>query len=112
MLKVVLIAMFFGVDISYVVEELNKRIELRRFAKIGEIPETKKIYRFTSRFSDKQFVGLISGTLSAICVKRGRNRVILVDSTDISLDLNWLRKKIKKADLEEKEFKQVVSIIF
>jgi hypothetical protein len=31
--------------------------------------------------------------------------VILVDSTDISLDLNWLRKKIKKADLEEKEFK-------
>ena len=105
MLKVVLIAMFFGLDISYVVEELNNRIELRRFAKMCEIPETKKIYRFASRFSEKQFVGLISGTLSAICVKRGRNGVILVDSTDISLDLNWLRKKIKKADLEEKEFK-------
>jgi hypothetical protein len=58
-----------------------------------------------SRFSEKQFVGLISGTLSAICAKRGRNRVILVDSTDISLDLNWLKKKIKKADLEEREFK-------
>jgi hypothetical protein len=105
MLKVVLIAMFFGVDISYVVEELNNRIELRRFARVGEIPEAKKIYRFTSRFREKQFVGLISGTLSTICVKRRRNRVILVDSTDISLDLNWLRKKIKKADLEEREFK-------
>jgi hypothetical protein len=105
MLKVVLIAMFFGVDISYVIDELNNRIELRRFAKMGKIPETKEIYRFMSRFREKQFVGLISGTLSAICVKRGRKRVILVDSTDISLDLNWLRKKIKKANLEEREFK-------
>jgi hypothetical protein len=105
LIKLFLIAMFFGVDISYVVDELNNRIELRRFAKMGKIPETKKIYRFMSRFSEKQFVGLISGTLSVICVKRGRNRVILVDSTDISLDLNWLRKKIKKADLEERVFK-------
>jgi hypothetical protein len=40
MLKVVLIAMFFGVDISYVIDELNNRIELRRFAKMGKIPET------------------------------------------------------------------------
>jgi hypothetical protein len=43
MVKIVLIAMFFGVDISYVVEELNNRIELRRFAKMGKILETKKI---------------------------------------------------------------------
>jgi len=28
-----------------------------------------------------------------------------VDSTDVSLDLNWFRKKITKADLEGKEFK-------
>lgn len=105
MFKVVLIAMFFAVDISYVVEELNRRIELRRFAKVGEIPEAEKIYRFLSRFSEKQFVRSISGVLSSICVKRGRNRVILIDSTEISLDLNWFRKKIRKSDLEEKEFK-------
>jgi hypothetical protein len=29
----------------------------------------------------------------------------LTDSTDISIDLNWFKKKIKKKDLEEKEFK-------
>jgi hypothetical protein len=46
MFKIVLIAMFFGVCISYVVEEPNNRIEERRFAKEGEIPEAKKIYRF------------------------------------------------------------------
>jgi len=43
--------------------------------------------------------------LGSICVKRGRNRVLIVDSTDVSLDLNWFRKKITKADLEGKEFK-------
>ena len=105
MFKIVLIAMFFSLDISYVVKELNRRIELRRFAKVGEIPEAKEIYRFLSRFSEKQFVGLVLGVVGSICVKRGRNRVLIVDSTDVSLDLNWFKKKKKKADLEEKEFK-------
>ncbi|RCV63252.1 hypothetical protein C5S53_14985 [Methanophagales archaeon] len=44
MFKIVLIAMCFGVCISYVVEKPNNRIEQRRFAKEGEIPEAKKIY--------------------------------------------------------------------
>jgi len=58
-----------------------------------------------SRFSEEQFVGFVSGVLSSICAKRRRNRVLIVDSTDVSLDLNWFRKKdkkITKADLEEK----------
>ena len=57
MLRIILIAMFFSVDISYVVKELNRRIKLRRFAKVGEIPEAKEIYRFLSRFGEEQFVG-------------------------------------------------------
>jgi len=56
-----------------------------------------------ARFDEKQFIGLVLGVLDSICVKRGRNRVLIVDSTDVSLDLNWLRKT--KADLEGKEFK-------
>jgi len=38
MFKIVLIAIFFSVDISYVISELLKRAELRRFAKLVEIP--------------------------------------------------------------------------
>ncbi len=38
-------------------------------------------------------LGFFSGVLSSICVKRGRNRVLIVDSTDVSLDLNRFRKK-------------------
>ena len=75
------------------VKELNRRIKLRRFAKVGEIPEAEEIYRFLSRFSEEQFVGFVSGVLSSICAKRGRNRVLIVDSTDVSLDLNGFRKK-------------------
>ena len=55
-----------------------------------------------SRFGEEQFVGFVSGVLSSICAKRRRNRVLIVDSTDVSLDLNGLGKKITKADLEEK----------
>ena len=36
--------------------------------------------------------------------KKGRRRALIVDSTDVSLDLNWFKRKIKKADLEEREF--------
>ena len=105
MFKIVLIAIFFSVDISYVISELQKREELRRFAKLVEIPEAKDIYRFLSRFSEEQFIGFVLGVLSSICLKRGRNRVLIVDSTDVPLDLNWFRKKITKADLAGKEFK-------
>jgi len=55
-----------------------------------------------SRFSEEQFAGFVSGVLSSICARRGRNRVLIVDSTDVSLDLNWFRKKITKADPEGK----------
>ena len=73
MLKIILIAMFFSVDISYVVAELKRRKELRCFAQVGEIPDAQKIYRFLSRFSEEQFVGFVSGVLNLICVKTGRN---------------------------------------
>jgi len=67
MFKIVLIAMFFSVDIPYVISELLKRAELRRFAKLVEIPEANDIYRFLGRFDEKQFIGLVIGVLGSIC---------------------------------------------
>jgi len=75
-----------------------------------KIPEAKEIYRFLSKFDEKQFIKLVSGVLNSICVKRGRNKTILVDSTDISLDLNWFKGRIKREDLEEREFKLGYSV--
>jgi hypothetical protein len=96
--KIVLIAMFFSLDITYVVIELHKRRELRSFAKLEEIPEVAEIYRVLGRFSEKQFVDGFLGILSSICVKKGRRRALIVDSNDVSLDLNWFKRKIKWED--------------
>jgi hypothetical protein len=105
MLRIVLIAIFFSVEISYVVEEMKKRKSLRAFALLGEVPDAPQIYRFLGKYRAEQFMGLVSGVLNSICARKGRGGVILVDSTDLSVDLNWFRKRINKADLEDREFK-------
>ena len=51
--KIVLTAMFFSVDVSYVIKELNCRKELRRFLNIDEIIDKSYIYRFLSRFTSE-----------------------------------------------------------
>jgi len=106
MIRITLIAMFFSQEISYVIKELKQRKKLRNFAKIQEIPSDKQIYRFLSRFLEEQFVSITLGILNSLCCRRGRNKIkIIVDSTDIQVDLNWFRRKIRKKDLENKEFK-------
>ena len=37
--------------------------------------------------------------------------MLIVDSTDVSLDLNWFRKKITKADLEEKKVQMEIFFV-
>jgi len=106
MLRMTFIAMFFSQEIAYVVKELKERKKLRNFVKIQEIPSDKQIYRFLSRFSEEQFVSITLGILNSLCCRRGRNKAkIIVDSTDIQVDLNWFRRKITKKNLEDKEFK-------
>ena len=36
--RIVLVAMYFSVDIAYVVQEMKTREELRRFAGVAEVP--------------------------------------------------------------------------
>ena len=59
MLKVVLIAIFFSRDVSFVLNELEERSELRIFAGISEVPSNDKLSRFMGQFTDKQFINLV-----------------------------------------------------
>jgi hypothetical protein len=104
MLRIVLIAMFFSVEFSYVLAELERKKELRAFTHLGELPNALQLSRFLSRFDKTQFIGFISGVLNAICTKRWRGGAIVIDSTDLTVDLNWFRRKITKADLEERDY--------
>jgi hypothetical protein len=98
--------MFFTVDCAYVVNELRNRIGLRRFAHIADVPSSDEVYRFLSKFDEDRFVSLTAGILNSVCprIKRRRTGTILIDSTAITLDLNWFRRTITKNQLVTREF--------
>ncbi len=101
-LKVIILAMFFGVEISYAVNEVNKRLELRKFLRIEEEVKLRSVYSFMSEFEADQFTSFVFSILNANSNKR-RNKpsILILDWTDISLDLNPFRKK----DLNNKPYK-------
>lgn len=105
-LRIAIISMFFTVDCAYVVNELRNRIGLRRFAHIADVPSSDEVYRFLSKFDEDRFVSLTAGILNSVCprTKRRRAGTILIDSTAITLDLNWFRRTITKAQLKTREF--------
>jgi len=47
---------------------------LRRFAKVGEIPEAKEIYRFLSRFGEEQFVGFFFRCFELDMCQKGKKQ--------------------------------------
>ncbi len=106
MLRVVLLAMFFSKELSYVREELTTRCNLRKFARIPEVPTSQQLYSFLGKFTVTQVLELVFGILNTFCTPRQRGRsTILVDSTEIRVDLNWFRKKYTKRVLEARDFK-------
>ena len=53
-LKVIILAMFFELKISYAVSG-NKRLDLRKFLKIEEEVKLRSVYSFMSEFEADQF---------------------------------------------------------
>jgi len=106
MFRVMIISMFFCLDVSYVLRELKGRGELRKFAGVENVPDVLDFYRFMSRFSGENFLKMVNGILNCqLKTKRRGKTTILVDSTDLSVDLNFQRRKITKKSLEDRDFK-------
>jgi hypothetical protein len=101
-LSIIFMAMFFCEDITYIVQEVTKRPELRRFLNIRAVPTAARIYRFSSQFSEDQFVTLTWRILNTLCAHRSLNqeRTLIIDGTSLSIDLNWFRKKYTKSNLD------------
>ncbi|HPW10390.1 MAG TPA: transposase [Methanoregulaceae archaeon] len=106
-IKIALVAMFFSVDIAFVVQEMRTRKKLRRFIGIPDNVSVDTIYRFFSKCDEAQFVSVISGILNSCCTHRRKrgNMTFLIDATAITLDLNWFRRTFSKKQLEKREFK-------
>ena len=104
-MKITLTSMFFSTKISHVVEELKRRGDLREFLGIKEdIPETGYIYTFLSKFDLNSFIAMILRILNSVTKRRQRNTRLIIDCTDVSVDINWFRK-CKQADLEGKDYR-------
>jgi len=102
MLKVIILAMFFELDVSYAVSEVNKRLELRKFLRIEEEVKLRAVYSFMAEFEADQFINFVFSILNANSKKsRSRPSILILDWTDISLDLNPFRKR----DLNNKPYK-------
>jgi len=105
-LKIVLLSMFFSSDVSYAVKETEEREKLRKFLKISSVPSENEIYTTLSQYDPENFISFVLEVLNTLCPKRkSGSRGIIIDSTDINLNLNWHAKKISKKSLEEKEYK-------
>lgn len=101
--RVIMVTMFFSEDISYVVSELKWRKELRNFVGVVDVPFWKAGLWIFSTIQWEKILGCVLGIINTLSIPRGRVKaVLLVDSTDIQLDLNWFRRKITKKSLEER----------
>ncbi|MDI9633015.1 MAG: transposase [Methanolinea sp.] len=105
-IAIVLTAMFFSCDCSFVIQELVNRRRLRKFLDIRTIPTVDSVYKTLSRFDETQFISLVNGILNSCCTRRRRRgwNTFIVDATAITLDLNWFRKKYTKKQLENRDY--------
>jgi len=63
-LKIIILAMFFELEISYAVSEVNKRLELRKFLRIDDEVKLRSVYNFMSKFESEQFIRFIFSILN------------------------------------------------
>jgi len=89
-------------EMSYAANEVNKRYELRKFLRVEEEIKLKSVYNFTSKFEADQLINFVFSILNANSKRRRKKPSLLIlDWTDISLDLNPFRRR----DLENKPYK-------
>ncbi len=101
--KVVLLSMFFAIDVSYVVKELERSYQLRKSLGFENLLNEGQIYEFLSRFDQKQILEFVIKTLNKEFkqIKRGK-KTILIDGTDIQVDMNWNKQNYTAKFLKQK----------
>ena len=101
-LKIVVLKCFL-LEISYVVSEINKRYELRKFLGIENEVKLKSVYDFMSKFEAEQFANFVFSVINVNSKRKRKNAsTLILDCTDISLDLNPFKKK---KNLKNKPYK-------
>ena len=110
-LAILIFSFYFCNEISYTIRELEKRSNLQEFLKISTVPNANDVYRFMSSCKSESITSMMFDLLNLACSNKNRTRrkTVIIDSTAISVDLNWLRKKYSKTALENLPYKWAYS---
>ncbi len=93
MLKIVIISMCFGTDITFVISELKAKAALREFTGVYNVPDAKEVYRLLSRFTVEQFVDMVLRVVNTVCGKRKSGKIMIIgDTTNLTVNINWFKK--------------------
>jgi len=94
-LKIIILSMFFELEISYAVSELNKCYELRKFLRIDDEVNLKSVYN-SSKFEAEQFISFIFYILNVNSKRRRKKPSLLIlDWTDISWSKSFQKKRFE-----------------
>lgn len=110
-LAIVILSFFFCCKISYTVSEISNRVHLQEFLKITTVPKTRDVYRFMSSWNSEKITSITFDLLNLACSHKNRSqkKAIIIDSTAISVDVNWFRKTYTKESLENLPYKWAYS---
>lgn len=110
MLKIVLLASYFDLEVSYVYSEVQNRRKLRKFLNIDNLLTLKQVREVYSRKNEEKYLEMALKTLNKLEFKKIRDlKTILLDSTAVLIDLKFNGKYISKQTCLDKDYKRGVS---
>jgi len=105
LVKTILISIYFECDISFVVEELKSKSELRDGLNFFSVLESQEIYDRLSRVNPDKLENTVNSILNRLRndYRRGK-RTFIIDATPGDLNINFGCKKVSKESLEDKDY--------
>ena len=99
--KIIFISMFFGLDIPFILSELESKEKLRKYFKISKVWSADQVYKTLSLQDPEKLMKALNCILnSRNRVKRRGKKTFVVDATPVDLDFNFNRNKKTKEYLK------------
>ena len=99
--KIIFISMFFGLDIPFILSELESKEKLRKYFNISKVWSADQVYKTLSLQDSEKLMKALNRILnSRNHVKRRGKKIFIVDATPVDLDFNFHRNKKTKEHLK------------
>jgi hypothetical protein len=110
MLKILLISIYFKLNVSDVYNQLINEPKLFKFLNIKDLQELNQIRKLYSRYEDSKYLELSLKALNKLEFQKIKKiETIILDSTSITLDLKFNGKLLSKQKLLTKDYKRCYS---